>query len=126
MGRHPARYDFSFRRNNLAGLMLACLVAWALLGLCATRQTPRDYLSRAASEHRVRVAEEKIDPNVATVASLRRLPGIGVELARRIVDFRAGKKRPFTTADDLAQVRGIGPAKAERAKPYISLPRGRE
>lgn len=54
-------------------------------------------------------AVEVVDLNVAQVADLDRLPGIGPVLAQRIVDWRTEHGR-FSTVDELAEVRGIGPS----------------
>ncbi len=46
-----------------------------------------------------------INPNDADVETLSKLPGIGPEMAQRIIDAR-----PYQRADDLTKVQGIGPA----------------
>jgi competence protein ComEA len=61
-----------------------------------------------------------LDLNSATAPDLERLPGLGPELARRIVAYRQ-EHGPFTILDDLTQVKGIGPAKLAHLKPYLSL-----
>ena len=62
----------------------------------------------------------KIDPNTANAASLQRLPGIGPVLAEAIVQYR-NERGPslFATADDLAGVKGIGPATIERIRSLL-------
>jgi len=55
-----------------------------------------------------------LDLNAATEAELMTLPGIGPELARRIVEGR-----PFRSVDDLARVKGIGPKKLEVVRPLV-------
>lgn len=68
---------------------------------------------------------EQINPNDAPVASLVRLPGIGVTRARAIVTFRdhvreqGGHTPVFGSAEDLARVRGIGPATVEGVRPWL-------
>jgi len=58
---------------------------------------------------------EKINPNDAPVASLVRLPGIGLTRAAAIVAYRESCKQadskscPFEDCNDLQKVRGIGP-----------------
>ena len=47
-----------------------------------------------------------VNLNTATPQELRRLPGIGPSLARKIVDFRA-KKGGFKRAEELLAVPGI-------------------
>src|SRR5690606_1678075 len=53
-----------------------------------------------------------IDLNEATLEELQALPGIGPGLARRIVEERE-RRGPFTSLEDLARVRGIGPARVD-------------
>jgi competence protein ComEA len=68
---------------------------------------------------------ERINPNEAPVASLARLPGIGLSRARAIVALRsslhdrAGHGPAFRNADDLSQVSGIGPAVIEGIRPWL-------
>jgi DNA uptake protein ComE-like DNA-binding protein len=72
-----------------------------------------------------RPAPERINPNEAPVASLMRLPQIGAARARAIVICRqsvrgpAGRQPAFRTADDLQQIRGIGPAIVEDVRPWL-------
>lgn len=57
---------------------------------------------------------QPIDINQADTAELEGLPGIGPSLAARVI-----AARPFATVDDLAEVRGIGPATLDRLRPHI-------
>lgn len=65
------------------------------------------------------VLDERINPNVAPVTSLVRLPGIGIGKANAIVAYREnssqknGDSRAFRDCDDLQKVKGIGPKTAE-------------
>lgn len=59
----------------------------------------------------------KIDPNNAGLHSLSRLPGIGPSLANAIIEYR--QKALFKTAEDLLDVKGIGPKKLIAIKPYL-------
>lgn len=68
-------------------------------------------------------AAERINPNAATAASLCRLPGIGPVRAQAILSYRqAHGPRAFPSAEDLAGVKGIGPATVERIAPLLALP----
>lgn len=49
----------------------------------------------------------KVNINIATTAELEALPGIGPVLAQRIVDYRE-TNGPFSTIEDIKDVRGIG------------------
>ena len=52
-------------------------------------------------------AADKLDLNQATVEELDTLPGVGPEIARRVVAFRE-KNGAFKRIEDLMNVRGIG------------------
>jgi competence protein ComEA len=58
--------------------------------------------------------------NSATAAELEELPGIGPALAARIVALR-DSAGGFRNLDDLAKVRGIGPATLAKLKPLLTL-----
>ena len=58
--------------------------------------------------------------NEAPEGELARLPGIGPELAARIVHYRSQHGR-FQYLEDLMRIRGIGEARFEQVKPYIRL-----
>jgi len=67
----------------------------------------------------------RINPNYASAASLARLPGIGLTRARAIIALRerlqreAGLNPAFRTAEDLAQVKGIGPSTIEGIRAWL-------
>ncbi|WAS97673.1 ComEA family DNA-binding protein [Nannocystis punicea] len=53
-----------------------------------------------------------VDLNRASASELESLPGIGPELARRIIEGR-----PYASVDELDRVRGIGPARLTAVRP---------
>ncbi len=59
-----------------------------------------------------------VDINQAEWPELAQLPAIGEILAQRIVATRK-QRGPFTSADDLLEVPGIGPRKLARMNPYL-------
>lgn len=61
----------------------------------------------------------KLRINDATAEQLESLPGIGPALAQRIIAAR--RERPFSSADDLSRVSGIGPRTLERLRPQIEV-----
>ena len=71
--------------------------------------------------------QERVNPNEASVASLMRLPQVGASRARAIVTHReraglqAGRPPAFKTADDLQQIKGIGPAIVEDLRPWLQF-----
>ena len=65
-------------------------------------------------------AQQLLDINTATVEQLQQLPGIGEKIAKRIVKYRE-KNGPFSKAEDLLNVEGIGEKKLEKIKPLIEV-----
>ena len=62
----------------------------------------------------------RVNVNKASGAELQRLPGIGPELSRRIVEDRR-LRGPFTVVNDLSRVRGIGPKTLSRIHDLITV-----
>ena len=73
------------------------------------------------------VLEEKINPNDASVASLIRLPDVGLVRARAIVAYRenlkhnGGTNRAFRDCNDLQKVKGIGPKTAQNISRWLKF-----
>ncbi len=70
--------------------------------------------------------DEKINPNDAPLASLVRLPGIGVSRAEAIVAYREnfskeGQSKAFQNSDDLQKVKGIGPKTVENISEWLKF-----
>jgi DNA uptake protein ComE-like DNA-binding protein len=77
---------------------------------------------------------ERINPNEAPVASLTRLPGVGLTRARTIVAYRdevpgpagprpgqVGQGPAFAKPEDLRRIRGIGPGVVEDVRPWLQF-----
>ena len=60
----------------------------------------------------------KININTATAQELAELPGIGLIMAERIIEYREDHGK-FKTPDDLKKVKGIGDKKFEEISIYI-------
>ena len=56
----------------------------------------------------------------ATPEDLAVVPGISPGLAIEIVRDRAARG-PFHSVDDLLRVRGVGPARMDRVRPFVSV-----
>jgi competence ComEA-like helix-hairpin-helix protein len=71
--------------------------------------------------------ESRINPNYAPLASLRRLPGIGVGRAGAMVAYREnfskenGNNKAFRNCEDLQKVKGIGPKTAENICEWLKF-----
>lgn len=89
------------------------LLLWAMLGATALTYWQRPV---SASDLPVRRASIRIDVNTASEAGLCLLPGIGPQLARRIIGYRTVYGL-FETLEQLQMVSGIGPRTIVRIKP---------
>jgi competence protein ComEA len=63
---------------------------------------------------------ERVDPDRAGLVELRRLPGVGPGLARRIVEDRE-RHGPFGSLAGLDRVPGVGEKLLERAAPHLAF-----
>jgi competence protein ComEA len=61
-----------------------------------------------------------VNINTAGAAELDGLPGIGQSIADRIVEYRT-TNGPFKAAEDLRNVKGIGPALFAKIAPLITV-----
>lgn len=57
-----------------------------------------------------------VNPNVADSETLRRLPGIGAEIAKRLI-----AARPFKDVEDLRRVPGVGQSTLAQITPYLTF-----
>ena len=62
---------------------------------------------------------QPVNVNRASATQLEALPGVGPQLARRIIDFR--QKQKLASLQDLDQVKGIGPSLLARLEPYLKF-----
>jgi competence protein ComEA len=62
----------------------------------------------------------KININTAAADELDTLPGIGAEMAQRIMDYRAANG-PFKSIEDIQRVTGIGDATYQKLKDRITV-----
>lgn len=71
--------------------------------------------------------DERVNPNDAPIASLVRLPGIGVGRAEAIVDYRENfseqddSTQVFQEPNDLQKVKGIGPKTVQNINEWLKF-----
>jgi competence ComEA-like helix-hairpin-helix protein len=65
-------------------------------------------------------AELRVDVNHADAAELAKLPGIGAQVAKRIVAYRTDNG-PFEKTEELMNVRGIGEKTYLKLRPFLVL-----
>lgn len=63
---------------------------------------------------------DPVDLNAATAEELDALPGVGPATAAAILSYR-DQNGPFSSVDDLLEVRGIGDAKLEQLRPLVRV-----
>ncbi len=67
-------------------------------------------------------SDEKININTATIEQLSEIRGIGPAIAQRIVEYRQ-ENGSFSSADEIVNVRGIGPKTLENIRDSITAGR---
>ncbi len=116
------KFDFRLTRSNRTAMLILVAGAIAFLAI-DTRGQLRFTVTAPVDTVKITAASQRLNPNTASVASLRRLPRIGVTRAKRIVHYRQNHgPSAFTTASDLRNVPGIGPGTARTVAPYLTLP----
>ena len=121
------KYDFSPGRGGQGFLLILMCGLGIVIGIFSagrvqTGQTP------AVNSDKMQLANEKIDPNTASRASLRRLPGIDsaadviIEYRRKFAAAAPAGKPAFQRLEDLCNVPRIGLITALRLQPYLEFP----
>ena len=62
----------------------------------------------------------QVPVNTAPASELQKLPGIGPKLAAEIIAYRK-RAGHFASVEQLLEVKGIGPAKLSRLRPFVEL-----
>ncbi len=94
----------------LAGALIV-LAVMIPTGAAAQDRTPKNAAATSSAP---------LNLNVATVAQLEVLPGIGMKVAERIVDYRQ-KNGGFKKIEDLMNVRGVGEKSFLKLKPMLTV-----
>lgn len=107
------------RRGGLSettalGALLASILALLVWHGWWTRSPPRPL---PVKRNPAQSPAYQVDLNQAAVLELLHLPGVGPQLAQRIIDNRQ-RHGPYTSLEDLARVKGVGKKLIERLRPY--------
>jgi competence protein ComEA len=97
--------------TGVALLLVACGVALGAPALAAQADSKAGAGSGAVRQ---------VDLNKASAEELTSIPGIGVALAQRIIEFRE-KEGPFRRVEDLMKVKGIGEKSFEKMRPHVKV-----
>jgi len=106
----------------MTGLFLCGLLA---LSSHDQRQAGEIETAETAEQESFMPDVSPVDLNTATAEDLVRLPGIGEELAQRILEYRASVGE-FTSPEELMNVSGIGEAKFSELKERVTVEIGSE
>ena len=108
------------KKGRIMMLMLLTLAVGIVTGIFIGRNMPQEtvLLIENTNIHSDLPDVTKMDINTASAAQLSNLPGIGVTLASRIVEYRA-QNGNFLSVEDLMQVDGIGLKKYDQIKHLI-------
>lgn len=115
----PANESTVSRQTQLAAIALLLIIA----GLIGWRWYADRFRTRP-SELQANTAH-RIDINKASKSELLQIPGVGPQLAERIVSERESKGR-FNSVDDLNRVHGIGDATVNKIRPWVKIEAGDE
>ena len=85
-----------------------------------TTVKPAGRASGSSSDKLKNPGEGVVRINTADAGELQRLPGVGPSTAEKIIDYRAQIGR-FTSVEQLDDVKGIGPKKLEKMRPFVAL-----
>lgn len=83
-------------------------------------RVPNPTLVRSSAADQPATLDGRLDLNTADAPALAQLPGIGHELAARIVADREARGR-FNSVDELDRVPGVGRTIVERVKPMCRV-----
>jgi competence protein ComEA len=95
---------------------VALLLLIAVAGLIGWRWYSDHHRTRPTELQRD--ATHRIDLNRATRSELMQIPGVGPQLAERIVSYRDSRGQ-FTRVEDLDAVHGIGDATLNKIRPWV-------
>ena len=90
-----------------------------IIPLAKTEISSKSYNSKITPEEAQSDAFQKIDLNTADLKQLMRLPGVGEKTAQKIIEYRSADK--FESIAEIMNVKGIGPAKFEKMKKFITI-----
>ncbi|TNE69785.1 hypothetical protein EP331_13765 [bacterium] len=89
------------------------------LGMWASPGKAWSVIATESVDEKAALSENPININEADEYDFTQLPGIGPTKAKAIVEYR-DKNGAFTSIDDLAKVKGIGPKTVIKLRPFIT------
>lgn len=111
---------FNLTRQEKSVLLFIALVVLVGIGINYLQKRNLPFKEFIAVSPTQTKANLEVNLNRASSEELVRLPGIGPELARRIIDYRKDFGA-FKIIEDIQKVKGIGKGKFKRLKDYIVI-----
>ena len=104
------------RRGNDAPPTVSVLRQWLIIGIVLVSFIVLVIISAQGKNRRAtaQVRPAVVNVNSASLAELDALPHISEAVAQAIIDGR-----PYSSADDLIRVYGIGPKTLDAIRPYV-------
>jgi len=114
------------------GIVCLVLIGWPVsdertslerassLGQPSLVDSRTNFHSVQLSAHDRKTSDLHVDLNQGQLADLMQLPGIGMVLARRIVEYRQTYGH-FRSVEELQVVSGIGEGRIARIRPLVSI-----
>lgn len=118
--------DFSFTPLQLRIIAGVCLIVVIVTSVLSWGRIFFHSKIYPVCPEKISAAAEKIDPNIAGEASLRRLKGMGETRAASLMDYRnkSSDGMAFKNLSDLTKVKGIGIKTAENWQYHLVFPQG--
>jgi hypothetical protein len=110
--------DVQLKNKRCEAMYVSVALCWILVSAFVA-----DYLSGQLSNDDITVYST-VNPNLAAMESLVRLPGVGPATADSIIKYRQGTpdgKEAFTKPADLQGIKGIGPKTVEKIEPWLNF-----
>ena len=102
------------RKHTLTIVCLTLLLALASSAGPAQAEPIRSQSDTPQKNGAGKLPSKAVDINTASEKQLSSLPGIGPQMAKRIIEAR-----PFKSIQELKRVKGIGDKKFERLKSHV-------
>lgn len=99
---------------------LALVSMLGIVGAVSAGQVSKAQSSKAPAKVAKVKEELRVDVNHADQSELAKLPGIGQQVAKRIIAYRTDNG-PFQKTEELMNVRGIGEKTYLRLRPLVVL-----
>lgn len=100
----------------IVALMFGLGFSPALVSAKTTEAKTTD--AKATAEQTKSEVAQKVDINKADAVMLTQIPGIGPKTADAIIAYRKDVGQ-FKSLEDLIEVKGIGPKKLEKIRPFL-------